>query len=117
MNEMAIERPVPGRTYTLKEILKNLALGDSPFLRFPYEGKICVIQDGSLSDDELLAVEGLAETKWRYQYTTSELCPLFMYVDDTPITDLVVIEKNKRVHQDGADPYYVCFKASYLPQN
>jgi hypothetical protein len=108
------EQPIGGQVYTLEQILKQLDLDDSPFLRFQHEGAICVIQDGPLPDDELLAVDGLAQTKWRYQYTTHELCPLFMYVGDTPITELVVIEPNNRDWAD--DPYYVCFKASYFPQ-
>lgn len=83
--------PKSGQVYTLAEIFK-LELRDSPFLRFAHRGKICVIQDGSLGREELLAVPGMVDSLWRYEYETAEWCPLFMYVGTAPITDLVDIE-------------------------
>lgn len=115
MNENTMERPVRNQVYTLEHILKRLILSDEPFLRFYHDGGMCVIQDGPLTDDELLAIEELAQTKWAYQRTTDESSPLFLYAGERPITDLVVIEPNKR-DSIGDDPYWVCFKASYREQ-
>jgi hypothetical protein len=107
--------PVTGAIYTLLE-MTELSLPDEPFLRFRHQGEIAVIQEGgTISTEELLAIPEIANSKWRYQYTTHEYIPLFMYAGESDILELVTVEDN--LHNDhGDDPFWAYFKADPRPQ-
>ena len=78
--------PRRGQIYTLREILTLLELHDSPSLGVMLDGKRGVIQDAHLTEEQMLGVPGMADTKWRYAYTTDEWIPVFDYVG--PIAQL-----------------------------
>jgi hypothetical protein len=87
--------PVRGEVYTLKEVLQ-LQLRDGPSLiiqnprgKFPAEG---VIQNGHVTDSELLSVPGFAETRWKFSHETSEWIPIFHYTEEIDIRTFVDIE-------------------------
>lgn len=84
--------PVINKVYTYGEILK-LNLNDSPCLQFRHNQKLEVIQD-CFEDPEVdsLEVPGFSESKWKYRHETNELIPVFIYVGETLITDLVTID-------------------------
>lgn len=84
--------PKQGAIYTAKQILEELNLKDSPFFRFHFNNEIQVIQTSHCSEEELLEVPGFAESRWRYERTTSEWIPLFMLDVDQDITEWVDME-------------------------
>jgi hypothetical protein len=103
---MALAKPVARQTYTLAQIMNELDLPDTPFLRFACKGETAVIQDGN---GDPLTVPAMAESLWRYQYTTHESCPLFTYVGEVDIMTLVDVSvRHGDDHVD--DPYEVYFK-------
>jgi hypothetical protein len=103
---MALAKPVAGQTYTLTQVMNELDLPDTAFLRFPYKGANVVIQDGS---GDPLTVPEMAATLWRYQYTTHEMCPLFTYAGDVDILTLVdIVDRDPEIYD--FDPYEVHFK-------
>lgn len=75
-------RPVKNCVYTVKDI-GELRLDDAPFLRVPvpeeYGGGIAPIQN-EIYSEEILAVIG--DLEFKYQYTTDEWIPLFIYIGD-----------------------------------
>lgn len=83
--------PQRGHVYTLQQIEKALDLRDSPCLEFVHDNELAVLQTSHLSENELLAVPGFADTQWRYVLETYEWIPVFRYVDTRPITDFVDI--------------------------
>lgn len=93
-------QPKVGHVYTLRQMLKELALPDAPYLGFAYhppgdpEGERAthVVQTCHCTDSELLAQPGLADSKWRYVRETYEWIPVFYYADSKPITDIVDME-------------------------
>ena len=92
-------RPVIGKVYTLRQIINDLVLLDSPGLCFqlavPNDQKVVgqhVIQNAHVLPDDLLNVPGFADTKWQYELTTSEWIPIFQYVDAASITNFVDLE-------------------------
>lgn len=108
--------PQRGQIYTFAQILK-LKLDDEPFLRFMHEGKRAVIQTSHVLDEDLLRIEGFADTQWRYERTTHEWIPLFTYVGYRSILDFVTIEPTAPIFKDGSDdPYWVCPKGFYREQ-
>jgi len=82
--------PIRGNVYTLAQVLKLDLDDESPFLIF-VRSKSMVIQTSHVTDDDLLKVPGMADSQWRYLYTTDECCPIFHFVGPGPITDLVDI--------------------------
>lgn len=75
-------RPVKNCVYTVKDI-SELTLVDSPFLRVrvpdSYGGGIAPLQN-EIYSEEILAVIG--DLEFKYQRTTTEWIPLFIYVGD-----------------------------------
>ncbi|QYW04595.1 hypothetical protein pEaSNUABM14_00270 [Erwinia phage pEa_SNUABM_14] len=91
----------PGSVYTLREMLTELSLRDTPNLgftpvsvRYPETKEIRqqTVQDSHLTEEEMLALPGWAETKWRYIRETHEWIPVFVAVDNAEIEALCVIE-------------------------
>lgn len=72
--------PASGKTYKLSQVF-DMSLGDSPCLQIRDVG---VVQDSHLSVEELLSIDGIADTNWTYLRTTSELIPVFLYSFDNP---------------------------------
>ena len=73
-------KPASGKTYKLSQVL-DLSLGDSPCLQIRDVG---VVQDSHLNVEELLSIDGIADTNWTYLRTTNELIPVFQYSFDNP---------------------------------
>lgn len=82
MSNNDYNRPVPNRTYTVREI-GELYLDDAPFLRVKvpeeYGGGIAPIQNEVYSEEIL---EVIGDLEFKYQRTTIEWIPLFIYVGD-----------------------------------
>lgn len=87
--------PKYNTVYTFREIM-SLELRDTPFLQFTYNNKNCVIQSSHITDESLMNIPGMSESKWCYEKTTHEHIPLFWYYDDNiDILTLVdIVEKN-----------------------
>lgn len=83
--------PERGTVYTLREMIEELTLRDSPFLRFWFappanlsgEEVLNVIQHSHCTNEQLLNIEGFADTLWMFQYETDEWIPLFTFAGDT----------------------------------
>lgn len=101
-----MRNPVQNEIYTAKQILEELNLKDSPFFRFRFNGQTQVIQTSHCGDGALLEVPGFAETRWQYEYTTSEWIPLFMFEDDD-ITSFVDMEQSTDPHVDSNRTLFV----------
>lgn len=94
-NSKARNYPVRGNAYSLREVLEQLHLDDSPSLMFKVAGSdvYSVLQNVHLTQEELLSVAGFADTKWTYIRTTHEWIPIFHYCEpNNPITNFVDIE-------------------------
>lgn len=85
-----IVHPVRDQIYTLEEILNSLKLPDSPSLLIDEQNNC--IQSSHVTEEELLGVPGISDTRWRYERTTHEWIPLFRYVDDMCITHFCEIQ-------------------------
>jgi hypothetical protein len=88
--------PVFNTVYTFNEIM-SLDLPDIPFLQFVYNDKECVIQTSHITNESLLTIPGMSESKWRYERTSREYIPLFWYADDN-IQTLVDIKETKNAY-------------------
>lgn len=108
--------PKPGATYTLREIHSILKLDDSPHLGFDHQGIRTVIQTSHVTDEELLAVPGLADTLWTYIRTTSEWIPSFVAVDHKAIAAFVDIEPMKAMFHDDPPNWWVTPKGHVREQ-
>lgn len=86
------KEPRAGSVYTTEEIINKLALADSPSLNFRHNGRRGCVQDSHLTKEQLLSVPGMGERRWKYERTTYEWIPVFNYVDERPITDVVDLE-------------------------
>ena len=88
------QRPVSGVSYTLAEIYK-LSLRDGPSLNFHHNDISGVIQESHLTEEELLSVPGMKESKWIYGYETEEWIPVFNFdknIEQLSIFELVDLE-------------------------
>lgn len=85
-----VNYPQQGKEYTAEEVFK-LDLDDTPHLGFQHEGLPAIIQNSHITVEELLSVPGLAQTKWRYVFTTNEWVPIFEAVDVTEVLKCVDI--------------------------
>lgn len=72
--------PVPYNIYTLEEIT-TLNLKDSPALIVHNRNGV---QDSHITEEELLSVPGIKQTKWKYIRTTHEWIPIFTYASEEP---------------------------------
>jgi hypothetical protein len=104
--------PTTEKTYTARQIETFLTLRDTPFYRFLFQGRLCVIQTSHISAADLLSVPGFADTLWRFQGETREWIPLFLFADPAPITDFVEIELD--LNDEGE--YWVTPKAFHRQQ-
>jgi hypothetical protein len=93
--------PKSGNVYTARNIETVLTLRDTPFYRFDFQSRLCVLQTSHVGPSDLLSIPGFAETRWRFEGETREWIPLFRYVSPAPITDFVDIE-----HDIEADDEY-----------
>ena len=92
--------PEYDQVYTLYEMLNSLDLPDCPFLQFFYKGVECVIQTSHISNEELLNVPGMSESKWHYKTTTHEWIPIFLYAENNiDILELVDIKPSKEKNE------------------
>ena len=83
--------PKPFEVYTFREICEDLILRDSPHLMFyDTEGERDVIQTSHMTEEDMLSVEGFADSKWKYIRETDEWIPIFMYAGDVDIFTFVM---------------------------
>lgn len=95
---MALIRPKRNTSYTLKEIMQDLYLRDSPALGFTYNDIPGCIQDAHMSVEEMLSNELLANSKWNYIRETHEWIPVFEFnttCGQPSIFELVDMELDK----------------------
>lgn len=78
MNKLPLLR---NAVYSLRDVLQRLELPDAPHLMFDFGGKQRVIQNSHVTYADLLSIPQFAGSNWRYLRTTSELIPLFKFVD------------------------------------
>lgn len=84
------KQPQRGAVYSLREILEELELRDSPSLGFTYKQMRGVIQNSHCTYEELLAVPSMAETQWIFRRETHEWIPVFDYAGDENSIQLVL---------------------------
>jgi hypothetical protein len=91
-----MKRPIRNQTYTYSEICK-LDLRDSPHLGFEHQDTSGVIQTGHTTQDQMLSVPLMSESKWTYVRETDEWIPIFRFssYNTISITDLVDLEKDE----------------------
>ena len=83
---MAQRWPKRGEVLTAVQVESDLALRDMPFYNIPIkrdpevEYAWAPVQTAHLTVDELLAVPGFADSKWRFDRETDEWIPLFDFV-------------------------------------
>lgn len=68
--------PVSNMIYTFAELMA-LDLPDCPHLQFIYNDEIYVIQTSHMSDESLMNIPGILDTRWQYEKTTREAIPIF----------------------------------------
>jgi hypothetical protein len=97
--------PTRNAVYTVAEIYKNLSLQDAPFLcvdvdvrkYFPASqarllescNRQIPLQTTQVRKEELLALAGFADLKFKYLYTTNEWIPIFSAVDSEEVLKYV----------------------------
>ena len=91
-----MKKPVRNQTYTYSEICK-LYLRDSPCLAFDHQYIPGVIQTSHITEDQMLSVPLMSESKWIYVRETDEWIPIFRFssYNTISITDLVDLEKHE----------------------
>lgn len=89
--------PKRGEVYTMREILEDLILRDSPFFMVHFEGDERSNPIQYEGEDELRKVPGLLDTRWWFDRVTDEWIPVFYYCDNNekPITEYVTCTENK----------------------
>ena len=80
-----MEYPFRQQTYTFSQICK-LYLRDNPCLSFQHNGIRGVIQTSHVSDEQLLSVPLMADSKWVYIRETFEWIPVFRFSDQNTIS-------------------------------
>jgi hypothetical protein len=86
--------PIQNTIYTFSDIA-SLDLPDSPSLLFIYKNKECIIHRSHVTDQELINIPGMKNSRWCYEKTTHEDIPIFWYSDDTiDIQTIIDIKKN-----------------------
>lgn len=81
--------PKAGEVYTLKQINTEMYLRDSPHLEFTLNDARFPIQDSHLETSMSEAVPDMADSKWKYIRETHEWIPIFIYVGERPIEEMV----------------------------
>jgi len=95
-----MQKPIVGNVYTFDQVLK-LDLSDSPSFSFLYKDTRTVIQTAHTTDQELLSVPVLAQTKWQYIMMTTEWIPVFYAVDSGLVLECVDIEADLQEEKYG----------------
>lgn len=117
--------PTRGQTYTLRQILLELPLRDSAFLRFyptkvryvgSSEAGIQVIQTSALSDEHLLLDPKWENSEWTFVEETDEWIPIFRAKDDAAIEALCVIEASTESFHRNNGHMHVYPKGMQYPQ-
>ncbi len=72
--------PIRNNVYTLEQITK-LYLRDSPALLVEHNS---AVQESHLTEQQLLSVPGIKDSKWKYIRETHEWIPIFNYCSDEP---------------------------------
>jgi len=98
--------------YTLKEIINNLYLRDTPHLCINgKEGIDGVIQTSHITDEQLLSVDKIEDTRWVYIRETSEWIPIFHYVGNRhnlPLSHFIDVEKAIPIfHSELDDSFWI----------
>lgn len=112
---MKLNNPVKGSIYTLAQVF-DLNLLDSPSLGFSYSGRQCVIQDSHVTVEELLTVQHLAATEWRYVRTTKEWIPVFEAVNNDAVIACLDIEPEFDPLEESSERFWVTPKGFPRPQ-
>ena len=73
-------KPMSGKTYKLSQVF-DLYLYSHPHFQIRDVG---VVQNSHINAEELLSIDGIADTNWTYLRTTNELIPVFQYSFDNP---------------------------------
>lgn len=94
--------PYPQRIYTTAQIAE-LDLMDMPALMFDHLGITTCVQDAHLSQEEFLAVPGLADVTWRYIRTTREWIAVFVCNDVPALLQCVDIEPDTGAYNTRPD--------------
>jgi hypothetical protein len=86
--------PKRQQVYTFSEVC-NLYLRDSPSLTFEHNNVRGVIQTSHITDEQLMSVPNMADSKWVYIRETFEWIPIFKFSSENTIsiTDLVDLEE------------------------
>ena len=98
--------PRRGTVYTTRDIFNELALADTPSLQIVWNGRTHPVQTSHLSDANIVSWldAGAGNRLWRYERTTSEWIPVFIYVDDRLPIDILDAERWK--FQDYEPEYH-----------
>lgn len=80
-----VAAPQRNQIYSTREIYTALKLDDAPFLRVNIKDRSAPVQTDHCTTEQLLAVPGFADLRWRYLYTTREWIPIFSAVDDSAV--------------------------------
>ncbi len=89
--------PVRGQVFTLREVMIDLPLDDSPCLQVEKNEKtweVEYVQTAHLTPEEFISQPGWSETKWRFIRTTNEWTPIFTAVRETWSWSLVEFATN-----------------------
>lgn len=93
-----------GVTYTLEQMYQ-MNLGDLPCLQIRDVG---VVQDSHLTEEELLGIPGMKDTRWLFVRTTSELIPVFIYaLTNPPYTDFFEAVRYKDPYKYMTDGHWI----------
>ncbi|BAG41508.1 hypothetical protein [Ralstonia phage phiRSL1] len=98
--------PVRGTNYTLRQILSELTLDDSPSLNFTVLGVDGVIQTSHVTEEQMLSVPYMADTVWQYVRTTREWIPIFTYVGNGDLREVLDLELWKREEWEKDRPKF-----------
>lgn len=92
--------PKSGQVYTLRQIIEELHLRDSPHLGFMANGVRQVIQNSHCTEAQLLEVPGMADSLWKYLYETDEWIPIFSFAENNPLPIEELVDTEAEI-----DPY------------
>lgn len=112
--------PVRGHVYTLKAIVEDLELPDSPFLRVQVAGyEISPIQNSHFLMTDLIKDERWANSRWTFIRLTKESIPVFefdRYENEKGITDLLIVERSRSELLEESDLKYAWIVPKMFPR-
>lgn len=97
--------PVLNHVYTYQQIVRELAVGDQPYLYVMIGGVRSMVQLAHCSPAEMMGVPGWPHSRWQYR-SDDDLAPTFDLVDTNPefLTD----------HEEDIDPFLAKGKPTSL---